>query len=337
MQPSRIWSEVDFDKEGKTIGYLRVPFSTNASAYGWIPVPVASVKNGSGPRVLLIAGSHGDEWEGQIVLIKLIQSLQAEHIQGHLIILPAANAPAVEAGQRVSPLDDGNLNRSFPGDPNGTPTMMMAHFIETVLLPGCDLVCDLHSGGSSLEYLPSSVMIAPNSASQFRQSVDLLRVFGLPVGFATDASTGGDRSLTGACDRVGSVACLSAELGGGGTVSRNLLRVAEDGLARVLHHIGALAAPPKAPGPGSIQLLYRVRSNDFVYSPANGLFEPLVSLGDTVNDGQEAGRIHFTQEPWRRSVTVKFGTGGVVLCRRFLARAALGDCLFNVGRAWTPD
>ncbi|MCP3417866.1 succinylglutamate desuccinylase/aspartoacylase family protein [Bradyrhizobium brasilense] len=337
MQPSRIWSEIDFQKDGKATGYLRVPISTNASAYGWIPIPIASIKNGSGPRVLLIAGSHGDEWEGQIMLIKLIQSLKAEDIQGHLIILPGANAPAVQVGQRVSPLDDGNLNRSFPGDPNGTPTMMIAHFIEAVLLPGCDLVCDFHSGGSSLEYLPSTVVIAPRSDSQLRQSVDLLRVFGLPVGFATDASTGGDRSLTGACDRVGSVLCLSTELGGGGTASRNLLRAAEDGLARVLHHIGVLSAAPEGSHSGSTQLLYRVRPADFVYSPANGLFEPFVTLGDSVGDGQEAGCIHFTEEPWRKPVTIYFGMGGVVLCRRFLARATLGDCLFNVGRTWTPQ
>ncbi|WP_342739975.1 succinylglutamate desuccinylase/aspartoacylase family protein [Bradyrhizobium sp. B117] len=337
MQPSRIWSEVDFQKEGKITGYLRVPTSTNASAYGWIPVPIASLKNGFGPRVLLIAGNHGDEWEGQIMLIKLIQSLQIKDIRGHLIILPGANAPAVEAGQRVSPLDNGNLNRSFPGDPNGPPTMMIAHFIETTLLPGCDLVCDFHSGGSSLEYLPSTVIIAQKSASQLRKSVDLLRVFGLPVGFATDASTGGDRSLTGACDRLGSIPCLSTELGGGGTASRNLLRAAEDGLARVLHHIGVLNQAPKEPISCSIQLLYRVRPNDFVYSPASGLFEPFVNLGDTVSDGQEAGRIHFTEEPWRKPASVHFGVGGIVLCRRFLARATLGDCLFNVGRTWSPE
>ncbi|WP_183260833.1 succinylglutamate desuccinylase/aspartoacylase family protein [Bradyrhizobium sp. CIR48] len=337
MQPSRIWSEVDFQKEGKATGYLRVPISTHASAYGWIPVPIASIKNGPGPRVLLMAGSHGDEWEGQIMLIKLIQSLQVQDIQGQLIILPGANAPAVEAGQRVSPFDDGNLNRSFPGDPNGTPTMMIAHFIETVLLPGCDLVCDFHSGGSSLEYLPSTVIVAPKSATQLRESLDLIRIFGLPVGFATDASTGGDRSLTGACDRLGSIPCLSTELGGGGSASRHLLRAAEDGLARVLHYLGLLNIAPKEPHSYSTQLLYRIRPNDFVYSPAKGLFEPLASLGENVTDGQAAGRVHFTEEPWRRPITVHFEVGGIVLCRRFPARANLGDCLFNVGRTWTPE
>ncbi|MGY4167833.1 succinylglutamate desuccinylase/aspartoacylase family protein [Bradyrhizobium sp. USDA 4529] len=337
MQPSQIWTDIDLRKEGKATGYLRVPISTNASAYGCISIPIASIKNGSGPRVLLVAGSHGDEWEGQIILIKLIQSLQAEDIQGHLMILPGANAPAVEAGRRVSPFDYGNLNRSFPGDPNGTPTMMIAHFIETVLLPGCDLVCDFHSGGSSLEYLPSVVIIAPKSASRLRHAVDLVRVFGLPVAFATDASTGGDRSLTGACDRVGSLLCLSTELGGGGTASRNLVRSAENGLESVLHHIGMLRTAPRRRDFCSTQFLYRVRPKDFIYSPANGLFEAFVNLGDTVSDGQEAGQIHFTEEPWRKPVVVHFGVGGVVLCRRFLARATLGDCLFNVGRIWTPE
>ncbi|MBS7705583.1 hypothetical protein C7450_10456 [Chelatococcus asaccharovorans] len=337
MQRSRIWTEIDLQKEGKTTGYLRVPISTNESAYGWIPVPIASIKNGSGPRILLIAGSHGDEWEGQIMLIKLIQSLQSDDVRGQLIVLPGANAPAVEAGQRVSPFDHGNLNRSFPGDPNGPPTMMIAHFIETVLLPGCDLVCDFHSGGGSLEYLPSTVVVSSKSTSQLRRDLDLMRVFGLPVGFATDGSTGGDRSLTGACDRLGGIPCLSTELGGGGTASLGLLTAAENGLARLLHHVGLLAKAPEEPQSGSIRLLYRVQPKEFVYAPANGLFEPLVNLGDTVDDGQDAGRIHFTDEPWRKPIPVYFGVGGVVLCRRFLARARVGDCLFNIGRIWSPD
>jgi predicted deacylase len=54
------------------------------------------------------------------------------------------------AGMRTSPLDEGNLNRSFPGDPYGGPTAQIADYIESVLLPQCDFVFDFHSGGSSL-------------------------------------------------------------------------------------------------------------------------------------------------------------------------------------------
>src|SRR5690349_5753333 len=107
-----------------------------------LPIPVACIKKGDGPRVLLMAGNHGDEYEGQVALGKLIRSLEAEEVCGGIIILPSANFPAAAAGMRTSPLDEGNLNRSFPGDPYGGPTAQIADYIESVLLPQCDFVFD---------------------------------------------------------------------------------------------------------------------------------------------------------------------------------------------------
>ena len=89
---------------------------------------------------------------GQIALAKLIRTLEPEQITGRVIILPAANLPAAMAGTRVSPIDGGNLNREFPGNPEGTVTSRIAHYIESVLLPMCDGFHDLHSGGASLQY-----------------------------------------------------------------------------------------------------------------------------------------------------------------------------------------
>ena len=105
--------------EGKATGFVRVPHSVHRSAYGWIPIPIVRIKNGDGPNVLMQAGNHGDEWEGQIGLGNLIRSLEPKDIKGRLVILPSANFPAAMAGQRTSPIDDGNLNRSFPGDRRG--------------------------------------------------------------------------------------------------------------------------------------------------------------------------------------------------------------------------
>ena len=116
------------------------------------------IRNGRGPTLYLEAGNHGDEYEGQIVLARLIRELDPGALQGRLIILPAANLPAALAGQRCSPIDGGNLNRSFPGDPDGGPTAAIAHFIESVLLPMCDAALDLHSGGKTLEYIPSAMI-----------------------------------------------------------------------------------------------------------------------------------------------------------------------------------
>ena len=117
---SPITSEINFDADGKQTGYLRLPHSVHRSAYGWIPIPLVQVKNGDGPTILLMAGNHGDEYEGQVAVTRLAQELEPNHINGRVLLLPMANYPAAKAGHRTSPIDDGNLNRSFPGDPGGT-------------------------------------------------------------------------------------------------------------------------------------------------------------------------------------------------------------------------
>src|SRR5262249_4031672 len=151
------------------------------------------------------------------------RQLHLDDIHGQLIIMPAANAAAARAGRRTSPLDGGNLNRSFPGLADGSPTAMLAHFIETVLLPEMDFVFDFHSGGSSLEYVPSAVIVRDDGQPRFAQALELLRLFGFPVGIVAERATGGDRSLAAACGRAGRAICFSTELGGGGTLSLDVL------------------------------------------------------------------------------------------------------------------
>jgi len=128
---SRLYPEIDFDAPGKRTGFLRLPHSVHRSAYGWVPIPIVAIANGTGPRVLLMGGNHGDEYEGQVALGKLIRALDPGEVQGRIIILPSANFPAAMAGSRTSPIDQGNLNRSFPGDPDGGPTAQIAYYIES--------------------------------------------------------------------------------------------------------------------------------------------------------------------------------------------------------------
>lgn len=326
---SKIWTDIDFTADGKQCGYFRLPISPHDSAYGWIPIPVAVVRNKSGPRVLLIAGNHGDEWEGQIVLMNFLRRVQHSDVRGTIVILSAANAPAVEAGRRVSPLDEGNLNRCFPGKPDGPPTWAIAHFIESSLLPGTDLVCDFHSGGSSLEYLPSTVIVRPREEHKLQYVLSLAYQFGLPVGFITDVPASGDQSLSGACERAGGIPYLSTELGGSGTVDLQALRAAEVGLLRLLGHVGALPRDQECAKTQKVRLFSRHPARDYVYSPAAGVFEPHVELGERVQAGQVAGVIHCTEAPWREPHVVHFQRSGYVLCRRVPARTKIGDCLFN--------
>jgi predicted deacylase len=326
---SSIATEVDFNKDGKQTGFLRLPHSVHRSAYGWIPIPVACIRNGDGPRVLLMAGNHGDEYEGQIAIGKLLRSLEPKAMRGRMIFLSSANFPAAMAGMRTSPIDDGNLNRSFPGDMNGGPTLQIANYIENVLLPQCDYVIDLHSGGSSLMYIPSGLVRRHSDPKQNARAVELLQAFGAPISYITDAPQGGDRTLTAAAARQG-VMHVGSELGGGGTLTRAALHTAEMGLRRVLHLIGSLTEKPKELAPPT--KVMEVRGFDYyVYAPDSGFFEPLVELGDEVSAGQPAGLIHFPDTPWREPSVATFRHAGTVICKRMPCRAERGDCLFHLG------
>src|SRR5512144_1559787 len=105
---SRITAEIDYDMQGKQTGFLRLPHSVHRSAYGWIPIPVACIRNGDGPTVLVMAGNHGDEYEGQIACAKLLRALDARDVRGRIVFLTSSNFPAAMAGMRTSPIDAGN-------------------------------------------------------------------------------------------------------------------------------------------------------------------------------------------------------------------------------------
>jgi predicted deacylase len=330
MRKSRIFSEVDFSKDGKHCGYLRLPHSVHRSAYGWIGIPITCIKNGDGPTVLLVSGNHGDEYEGQVTLMKLTRKLTADDVKGRIIILSAANFPAAMAGMRTSPIDEGNLNRSFPGDPDGRPTAMMAHYIESELLPLADYAVDLHSGGSSLMYIPSALARRSSDPAQLAKTIEMMKIFGTPIGMLFDMPQGEDRTLTGGTERVGVAMHMGTELGGSGTVTPSVLAYAERGVARLLNHFGVLKTPLPVDPPGKIRLL-AVRPQHYCYAPDAGLFEPYVDLGDEVKAGQAAGAVHYQDAPWREPTIAYFPEGGLVICKRLPGRTERGDCIFHLG------
>jgi len=328
---TRLTAEIDFDRDGKQHGFLRLPYSVHRSAYGWIPIPIAQISNtggnGAGPRVLLMAGNHGDELEGQVALGRLIRSLDPAEVRGHIIILPSANFPAAMAGMRTSPLDEGNLNRSFPGDPTGGPTEQIAWYIEKELLPRVEFVLDLHSGGSSLTYIPSTLGRRPETPEALERATELMRVFGAPIGYLTMVPLDGP-TITAAAARVG-ICHLSTELAGGGQVTPSALRIAEGGVRRVLHKLGALTTPPP-PVEHTTRLMQITGQDYYCYATDPGLFEPLVELGAEVEAGTPAALIHSHDTPWREPAPVAFTRAGTVICKRVPGRVERGDCLFHL-------
>ncbi|BCX18936.1 MAG: deacylase [Geminicoccaceae bacterium] len=324
---TRVSCPVDLDAPGKRLGHLRVPFSSNRSAYGWIGVPIGVIRGGEGPTVYLGGGNHGDEYEGPITLLRLFHELEPDRVRGRLVFLPMTNLPAVLAGQRCSPIDGANLNRMFVGDPglDHEPTKAIAHFVEEFLLPRCDAAIDLHSGGRTLDYLPSALARTGPEDPLRAPKLAALRAFGAPVSYLVPP-IGNDTGFLAAADRKG-VLALGTELGGAGTVTPATLAVARRGVLGFLAHLGVLEGGPE-PGPTR---LVEVRAEHYLYAPRAGLFEPAVVQGEEVVAGQTAGWLHDPDEPERAPLELRFAAGGLVLCRRPIPLVERGDCLFHLG------
>ncbi len=328
---SRLVPDVDFERDGHQNGTIRLFHSTHESAYGFIPVPVTVIRNGAGPTALFMAGVHGDEYEGQVAIARLARWLKPDMIQGRVILLPMANFPAAQAGRRTSPIDGGNLNRSFPGDPDGTVTQQIAYFIEHELVPLADLMCDLHSGGSSLMYVPTALMQHHDDAGLHGRVLAAVRAFGAPLAYVARAAQGqgGSQNSIGAAERCG-VAAMATELGGSGTVTPAALRIGERGLRNLLVHLGILGAEHREDGPPT-RFLQVGGPGYFCYASEAGVFEPAAELGDEVRAGQLAGLIHTPESIGRAPVEFRFERDGLLLCKRLPGRTARGDCLFHLG------
>ena len=72
---------IDFTAPGKQIGHLAFPKITNTAGWASTFVHIGSIANGEGPTVLVLAGNHGDEYEGQVAALRLLQELQPEQVR----------------------------------------------------------------------------------------------------------------------------------------------------------------------------------------------------------------------------------------------------------------
>lgn len=330
-----ISTTIDLDAEGTHRGYLDMPLSLNESAWSNQRVPIVSTKGAApGPTLLLLGGSHGDEYEGPIALSNLIHGrVPLDGLCGQLIILPALNTPAVHKGMRLSPLDGGNMNRAFPGNPHGTTTSRLAHYLTTELIPRADVVLDLHSGGKSLTFVPCTIVPQQKTEEATARIIALAEAFDAPMTVVlkeAEVATMIDTQV----EEQGKV-ILATELGGLGTVTPETVSIATDGLLGILAHLGALPASalqgrdPSGRVPSQI-----VRVDDlshYVYADDAGVMEPAVDVGSTIEKGALLGWLHLIERVEREPIAIHAPTGGMVVCRNGQARVERGDLLTMIG------
>lgn len=324
MSLSPLWTEIDWNRDGRQDQFLNLEHSVHRSAYGIVPIPVTLFKNGSGPTLLLMAGSHGDEYEGQAILTRLIQNLDVNSVSGRIIVLPAANLPAAIEGTRVSPLDGGNLNRCFGDVYSDNPTSRIAQFIAEHLLPMCHVFFDFHSGGTSLNYVPCTYADLWGDPEQDARTLAALEFMNAPIAWVHKAVPQGP--VAGRAAYRKNAIYLSGEFGGGGNISRHATWVAERAIYRLMAHMGLLPLAQKWEATVESRLM-RVGQHHYFYAERDGVFEPAAQLGDEVAKGSLAGTILTPETPLQPATQVRFPDSGKWMCARAMGRVRRGDCL----------
>lgn len=322
MIDNPITPTVDFEKDGVQHGFLKLPYSHDESAWGSMMIPVTVAKNGEGPTILFTGGNHGDEYEGPIALFDLAYNIKMEDISGRVIIVPGMNYPAFRAGKRTSPIDKGNMNREFPGDPEGTLTEKIADFFNRILLPLSDYVVDFHSGGKTLEFLPFACAHVLDDKEQQARCIDAMKAFNAPYSvmlLELDAASMYDT----AAENMGKV-FIGTELVGGGTSTARTVEIAKKGIRNILRHAGITKGDLEVDKTINLDM---PDQRCFVFSESSGLLEPCVDLGGEVKAGDLVAKVHSIERTGLAPTEYHADIGGIFTGRHFPGLITMGDVL----------
>ena len=322
MLDNPITPTIPLQQDGVHHGFLRLPYSRNDSAWGSVMIPISVVRNGEGPTALLTGANHGDEYEGPVALQNLALKLNTADVVGRVIIVPAFNYPAFRAGCRNSPIDNGNMNRVFPGRPDGTITEKIADYFQRTLVPMADVVVDIHSGGKTLEFLPLAAAHVLNDKIQQAECVAAMRAFNAPYSLLLLEIDVAGRFDTAVEDQ-GKV-FISTELGGGGTTTVKTIAIAKKGIRNILINAGILNSELVIE---STVDLFMPDEDFYAFSQHDGLIEFAADLGDAVTEGDLVARIWPVDRIGVPPIEYQVRRSGILAGRHFPGLVKVGDCV----------
>jgi predicted deacylase len=265
-------------------GFLTVPAGVDEAST--IPVSIAHGAN-DGPVLALIAGTHGYEYPPITALQTVRAAIDPATLSGTVIMVHIANMPSF-LGRTIyySPVDGENLNRMFPGDPDGSVSQRIAHLITTEVIDQADYLIDLH-GGDGNEALRPYVYMPVTGEAEFDAKIQ-----GLAVAFGLDhiVMDTGPQHATGpslftdqtALER--GIPAITTETGQSGSNDPYWVGLAEDGVWNVLRHLDMLAADEVANTGITWLSDYKVIS-----SPQSGIFKAVTRDGYAVTEGAVLG------------------------------------------------
>jgi predicted deacylase len=235
-----------------------------------------------GPRLVITGGIHGAEYASVEAALQIGRSLQPEDLSGQVIILPVANMPAFKARSiYVCPLDGINLNRVFPGKPDGGKTAQLAHWIFQNAIKDADYYIDMHGGDLVEALAPFTIMSESGNAETDAKSLKLAEVFGI-----RDIVKSKSQGSTIAGAAGAGVPAILTEAGGQGIWTKESIFTHTDGAKRVMRWLKMIAG--EQPTAVTTRML-----NQFIWlaSEHTGYYYATVEIGDTVKKGQNIGMI----------------------------------------------
>ena len=310
-----------FSLEGRGPG--RGQFLVTAVAEPAAVLPLIVIRGESaGPLFIVVAGVHGDEYEGPQAIWEVAQGLPPSSLHGTLLALPVCNPWAFAAGLRSTPdaMDGANLAREFPGALEGSPTQRLAGaLLEFVLKLKPGLFLDLHSGGTRYSFLP--VVGYRGGLGNEDRSRAAARAFGLSALWEMADHRGTFNSETA---RKG-ITTVGVEMTGAGGCRREDVAANREGMLNLMRWLGMLRDHP-AP-----EVLGPFRRTTDVLAPVSGFVVPHQAVGGRVEAGDSIARIHSSLFG-EIVAEVKAPHAGEVWAMRHLRAIQKGEIVSSIAR-----
>jgi predicted deacylase len=253
------------------------------SGWDW---PYIAVHGASpGPAVLITAGIHGSEYVSIDAVVRLAAALDAQAVRGQLLCLPLLNPGAFwERTAYVSPVDNLNLNRVFPGKPKGTFSERLAYNLVERAMRRADAFIDLHGGDIPEALVPFNIWYETGNAAVDAKSRGMAEAFGAPALIVQRSHGAPVAGLAYATAAMLGVPAFIAEDGGAGRYDAAIAVRMQQGTENVLRDLGVLAGPAEAmPPPRRFERFAWIRSRQA------GFFRADVKVGDELAAGARLG------------------------------------------------
>lgn len=240
--------------------------------------------HGTGKTMLITAGVHAGEYVGIQAAIELSQKLKIEKVNGTIIIVKVMNRPAFEARNGSMGLDDGkNLNREFPGNPDGTEMERLAWAISQELQPAADYYIDLHRGDDYEKLIPYVYYAGAAAGEVVSLSRQMAEQVDVPYMVKSNVASGGSYNYAASQG----IPSILIERGGMGDWTYEEVRSTRRDVRNILCHLGIYQ------GLKDFRTYYPLDVADVRYQDAeeNGLWYPFKKVGDMIQEGDILGEV----------------------------------------------